>query len=80
MSSPLEYRPITPLRYAHRAALVSLELMDSWELRAEDGRRLLVDWGEPDKDGLFTPTFTAIDDGKVLIDRVVLAELERRAS
>lgn len=63
----------------HKPVLVHLELLDDWQLRDVNGRWITVTWGEPDADGVYTPTFTSIDDGKVLIDRNVLDELERRA-
>lgn len=64
----------------HRPALVDLMLMDEMELRTGFGWRMRVEWGTPNADGIFEPLFHAEDDGKVLIDRDVLAELERRAA
>ena len=67
------------LRSAHRPALVDLMLMDEMELRTGYGWRIRVEWGQPNAEGIFEPLFHEHDDGKVLIDRDVLAELERRA-
>lgn len=69
----------TSLRSAHRPVLVDLMLMDEMELRTGFGARLRVQWGQPNAEGIYEPLFHAVDDGKVLIDRDVLAELERRA-
>ena len=68
------------LRQTHRPALVDLMLMDEMQLRTGYGWRIRVEWGTPNSDGIFEPLFHTEDDGKVLIDRDVLAELERRAS
>jgi hypothetical protein len=64
----------------HRPVLVHLELLDEMgPLRTADGELLTVDWGEPNAEGVYEPVFTKTFDGKVMVDRVVLAELERRA-
>jgi len=67
------------LRSAHRPALVDLMLMDEMDLRTGFGWSIRVEWGQPNDEGIFEPVFHQHDDGKVLIDRDVLAELERRA-
>jgi hypothetical protein len=41
--------------------------------RTLDGRRLTVEWGEPDKQGIYELLLTATDDGSVLVTRETLA-------
>jgi hypothetical protein len=55
-------------------------LMDEMDLRTGYGWRIRVEWGQPNAEGIFEPLFHSSDDGKVLIDRDVLAELERRVT
>ena len=31
-------------------------------MRDDRGRRIVVEWGEPDQEGLWTPSFTRVDD------------------
>lgn len=41
-----------------RLILASENLLDTWGTRTEDGYAIRVEWGEPDKNGWYTPTFT----------------------
>jgi hypothetical protein len=68
-----------PLALMHRPVVIELALLDDFALRTDDGHRLTLQWGEPDENGVYIPTLTMVDDGKVVIDREVLALLERRA-
>jgi hypothetical protein len=63
----------------HRPVLIDLALLDELELRTATGKRLVVHWGNQ-VDGVYEPTLTEVDDGKVIITRAALAELERRAA
>jgi hypothetical protein len=45
-----------------RLVLVSEELARLWGTRTESGDRLTFEWGEPDSNGWYTPTFTAHAD------------------
>ncbi len=40
-----------------RLILAHENLLDEWGTRTEDGRRITVEWGEPDEHGWYTPTF-----------------------
>ena len=41
--------------------------------RTEQGARIEMKWGEPDDEGVYEPTFTAIDDGIVAVSSIELA-------
>jgi hypothetical protein len=41
-----------------RLILASENLLDTWGSRTEDGYAIRVEWGKPDKNGWYTPTFT----------------------
>lgn len=41
-----------------RLILASENFLDEWGARTNDGYALRVDWGKPDKNGWYTPTFT----------------------
>lgn len=47
-----EYRPVR----------LSPELFDALAFRADDGRALTFQWGEPDADGFYVPTITVTED------------------
>jgi hypothetical protein len=47
-----------------RKVLVTPELFTETFARTADGRLLSCEWGEPDADGFYSPTFTATDDGE----------------
>ncbi len=49
----IEWRPV---RFA-------ADVFTDLKLRTWDGRALVVTWGEPDQDGFYELTFTAVDDG-----------------
>ena len=51
-----------PIPEGTRAVLFSEGLMERMFTRTEDGRRLTIEWGEPDADGFYTPRFTASED------------------
>lgn len=53
----------------NRFILASENLFDLWGTRADDGRRITAEWGDPRPDGTYEPIFTATDDGKVIVDR-----------
>ena len=65
--------------YDHRPVLVDFAILDTIALRTDDGWLLTVDWGEPDTDGVFSPTLTRHDDGMRMVSAATLHELERRA-
>lgn len=50
--------------------LMSRDIFEQTSLRTEDCRPLTIDWGEPDEQGFYTPTFTShavdprIEDGE----------------
>jgi hypothetical protein len=48
----------------NRLIEVSPEVIDQWTSRTDDGRRVTVAWGEPDG-GVYTPTFTVHEDGRL---------------
>jgi hypothetical protein len=58
-----------------RLVRVTKVALDEWGTRTFDGRRLTAEWGEPDDEDCYTPTFTATDDGS----RIVTAESLTRA-
>lgn len=41
-----------------RLILASENLLDTWGSRTEDGYAIRVEWGQPDHNGWYTPTFT----------------------
>ena len=51
-----------PIPEGTRAVLFAEGLMERMFTRTEDGRRLTIEWGEPDEDGFYTPRFTASED------------------
>lgn len=55
-----------------RLVRVTESLLDNLGLRTIGGALLTAEWGEPDEFGVYTPTFTATDDGW-------LRDVERRA-
>ena len=62
-----------------RLIVISEALAESWGTRTESGDLLTFEWGEPDANGWYAPTFTAHTDDnptQALRDRV--AELEHR--
>jgi hypothetical protein len=67
------------LEHMHSPVLVNFDFMELGGFRSAEGRRLVIRWGQPNEQGHFDPVFEAVDDNKVLVDRDVLAELERRA-
>lgn len=79
--SPLHYAPLPKsLQRYHKPVLVDLGVFDEWtNFRDSTGELVTIDWGKPDEDGTYTPTFTRHDDGMVLISRAVLDVLEERA-
>jgi hypothetical protein len=40
-----------------RLILANENLLDMWGTRNEDGYRITAEWGEPDKNGWYTPFF-----------------------
>ena len=66
-----EYRPVR----------LSPELFDALAFRADDGRALTFQWGEPDADGFYVPTITVTEDAWFLETsrlRERNADLDRR--
>lgn len=61
-----------------RLILANVELLDTLGTRAEDGRRLSYEWGEPAPEGWYVPTVTATDDGAVFFGSRV--DLEARVA
>jgi hypothetical protein len=45
-----------------RKVLMTPEFMERFFSRTEDGRRVSIDWGEPDDEGCYVPTLTATED------------------
>lgn len=43
----------------YRLVRVSTDLLPLLDLRTADGRWITAEWGEPDADGIYEPTFTA---------------------
>jgi hypothetical protein len=41
-----------------RLILASENLLDTWGARTDQGYAIRVEWGEPNKNGWYTPTFT----------------------
>ncbi len=41
-----------------RLVRCSINLLDTWGTRTERGERISVEWGEPDRDGIYEPVFT----------------------
>lgn len=41
-----------------RPIFISIELLESLGTRTEDGDKITAEWGEPDKNGFYTPVFT----------------------
>lgn len=41
-----------------RLILASENLLDEWGSRTEDGYAISVEWGQPDRNGWYTPTFS----------------------
>lgn len=40
-----------------RLILATEDVLDSWGARTEDGYKISAEWGEPDENGWYTPTF-----------------------
>ena len=54
---------------------MSREIVEKFWMRADDGRRVTVEWGEPDAEGFYDPVFTASDDPDwTLVPRVATAD------
>jgi hypothetical protein len=51
-----------------RLILADENLLDSFGTRTISGLRISAEWGEPEPEGWYVPTFTATDDGGVYID------------
>lgn len=58
---------------ASRKVLMSPELIEQMATRTARGELVTYEWGEPDVDGFYTPTFTVHADDKLL----TLADVER---
>lgn len=54
--------PYTDPQDRWRLVLVQPDVLAQWGTRTEDGDRLTVEWGEPDDDGIYDPTFTRHGD------------------
>ena len=48
-----------------RLVRVQPDVLAEWGTRTEDGDRLTVEWGEPDDDGIYDPTFTRHSEGNL---------------
>lgn len=48
-----------------RLILASENLLDVWGTRTELGERITVQWGEPEPEGWYLPTFTVHQEGKL---------------
>jgi hypothetical protein len=71
------HNPVVP--EGTRLVLISEELARLWGTRTESGDLLTFEWGEPDGNGWYTPTFTAhADDNPTQALRDRVAELEHR--
>lgn len=57
-----------------RLVELSEDLVSVFGGRTDSGLALSYKWGEPDARGIWTPTVTTTDDGKIVVDR---AEYER---
>jgi hypothetical protein len=62
MTAQTEPQEVQTIPEGTRAVLFSEELAAELFTRDADGRRLTVEWGEPDTDGFYTPTVTASED------------------
>ena len=56
-----------------RLILASENLLEQFGARTEDGRKITAEWGDPNTDGWYSPTFTVTDDGKRLVSEAELA-------
>lgn len=41
-----------------RKMQVSARVMEEWFVRDAEGHRVRIDWGQPDEEGFYNPTFT----------------------
>jgi len=56
-----------------RLILASENLLEQFGTRTEDGRKITAEWGDPNTDGWYSPTFTVTDDGYLLVSEAELA-------
>jgi hypothetical protein len=56
-----------------RLIRVGTDLLAQFGTRTERGERITAEWGEPDADGIYEPTFTAHYEGAVLVTEDGLA-------
>jgi hypothetical protein len=60
-----------------RPVLVDLAVLEDMQLRTDDGRRIEIEWGNPNAQGIYEPTLTThADDGLILVRRSVLDNLQ----
>jgi hypothetical protein len=57
-------RRLTPPPHT-RLILASEDILEHWGTRTEDGRRIIVQWGEQKPEGWYEPIFRTEDDGFV---------------
>lgn len=60
------------IREGERLVRVAEPVFVEWGTRTLGGWRLTAEWGEPDAEGCYTPTFTTRDDGMVVVKRSAL--------
>jgi hypothetical protein len=63
-----------------RLILATTDVLPEWGTRTDDGRRLTAEWGEPDANGWYSPTFTASGEPEIATLRAALDGLAKAAA